>query len=229
MRHLRLPQHLLAAAGLAVSSLSALADNTALAGAEVGAQGSRHVYAGTVMKPAGDSPWRARLWLDETRYEYDTNGTTVKARARGAEAAVGLGGASGADWWAAYFGPRHERTTLSPDDRGNDSRGSRTRAKLQAETERGVGAWRLNAGAAWVFGADKYWLRGRLMHPLAPRSLLGVELLRHGGPDYTATQMGGLYTLPLGERSSALLKGGLRHDESGGTGGYAGVELSIPY
>lgn len=153
----------------------------------------------------------------------------MHARARGAEAAVGVGGASGADWWAAYLGPRYEHTELSPDDRANDSRGSHLRAKLQAETERGLGAWRVNAGAAYVFGADKYWLRGRLLHPLAPRTLLGVELLRHGGPDYTATQMGGLYALPLGGRSAALIKGGLRHDEGSGTGGYAGVELSLPY
>ena len=67
----------------------------------------------------------------------------------------------------------------------------------------------------------------RLNRP--PRTLLGVELLRHGGPDYTATQMGGLYALPLGGRSAALIKGGLRHDEGSGTGGYAGVELSLPY
>ncbi|MCZ2172941.1 MAG: cellulose biosynthesis protein BcsS [Burkholderiales bacterium] len=170
-----------------------------------------------------------RLWLDETRYRYDKNGATVRAQERGAEAAAGLGGAGDNSWWAAYLGLRYDHAELSPDDRANDSRGGHLRTKLQAESEQGVGNWRANLGAAYVFGADKYWLRGRMMYPLAPYSLLGVELLRHGGPDYTATQLGGVFSLPLGGRSTALVKGGLRHDENRGSGGYAGIELSLPY
>lgn len=215
-------------AGKGILAPGARADNLLLGGAEVGRDGN-HAYVGSIIRPNPESIWRGRLWMDRTRYEYDSAGRSIRAHATGVEAALGIGGQTGNAWWAAYLGPRYERTELSPDDRGNDNRGSQLNAKLQAEAERGVGSLRLNAGAAYVFGADKYWLRGRLMQPLAPRSLLGVELLRHGGQDYTATQMGGLYALPLGNSSSALFKGGLRHDENRGTGGYAGVEFTIPY
>jgi hypothetical protein len=217
---------------LAVALLAALparADRLALAGMELGREGW-HAYLGSVLRPDPASPWRGRIWIDGTRYEYDRNGTIVAARATGLEAALGLGGAAGDAWWAAYLGPRYERTELSPDDPANRSRGSRLHAKLQAEAERGLGgAWRLSAGAAYILGAEKYWLRGRLTRPLAARSHVGMELLRHGGRDYTATQAGGLYALPVGAGSSVLLKGGLRHDKNRGTGGYAGVEFTMPY
>lgn len=208
------------------------AENDLLVGAEIGRGGSQHAYVGTVLRPAGPSPWRARLWLDHTRFEYDKDQVTIGARADGVDVALGLAGAGGTSWWAAYLGARHEHTDLSPDDRGNDSRGSQVWAKLQAETERDIGAtgrWRLNAGAAYVFGAEKYWLRGRFFQPLANRSLRGAELVLHGGPDYATSQLGGLYALPLGAGSSMLFKGGLRHDRNGGSGGYAGVEFSMPY
>lgn len=219
----------IAALAAALAALPARADSLALAGAEIGRDGS-HVYVGSVVRPDPASSWRGRVWLDRTRYEYDSNGATVSARATGIEAALGIGGAAGDAWWAAYVGPRYERTELSPDDRANASRGRRLRAKLQGETEHGIGGgWRLNAGAAYIISAEKYWLRGRIMQPLAPRSLYGIELLRHGGPDYTATQMGGFYALPICAGVSALIKGGARHDENRGVSGYAGVEFSFPY
>lgn len=221
------PACALAAALLATPP--ARAENLALAGMELGREGW-HAYLGSVLRPDPASPWRGRLWLDGTRYEYDRSGAAVAARATGLEAALGLGGAPGDAWWAAYLGLRHERTELAPDDAANRSRGSRLRAKLQAEAEQGIGgAWRLNAGAAYIAGAEKYWLRGRITRPLDAHSRIGVELLRHGGRDYTATQAGGLYVLPIGAGNSVLLKGGLRHDENRGTGGYAGVELTMPY
>ena len=213
----------------ACAALPAQADNLALTGAEVSRDGN-HAYLGTILRPDPASIWRGKLWMDSTRYDYDKAGATIKAHASGLEAAIGIGGHTGADWWAAYLGPRYERVSLSPNDPANDSRGSQLRGKLQAETENSVGgAWRLNAGASYIFGAEKYWVRGRLMHPLAPRSAAGIELLRHGGTDYTATQMGGLYSMPLGASSSVTFKGGLRRDESQGSSGYGGIEFSVPY
>lgn len=214
---------------LLLAAHSSPAQNSVFSGVEISPD-SNHAYIGTLYRPAPESVWRTRFWLDRTRYEYDKAGATVNARATGLEAAIGIGGESGASWWAAYLGPRHERTTLTPDDRSNDNRGSHTRVKLQGEAESGLGgAWRLNAGAAYLFVSEKYWLRGRLFHPVAPRSVAGVELVRHGGNDYAATQFGGIYSIPLGAQSSLLFKGGLRHDESRGSSGYGGVELSLPY
>lgn len=214
---------------LLLAALSSQAQNSALSGVEITPGGS-HAYLGSVFRPDPESVWRTRLWLDSTKYEYDKAGATVRARATGLEAAIGIGGQSSSTWWAAYIGPRHERTTLSPNDLSNDNHGSQTRAKLQGEAEGGfAGAWRLNAGAAYLFGSEKYWMRGRVFHPLAPRSVAGVELLRHGGSDYAATQLGGIYSMPLGAQSSLLFKGGLRHDESQGSSGYGGIELSLPY
>ncbi len=224
------PNQLLAllAASLAISPIS-FADNAGLAGFEVGQRGSRHAYVGTIIVPESVSPWRGRLWLDHTRYEYDKAGQDVRARVTGAEAALGIGGSRDADWWAVYLGPRWESTRLSPDDRGNDNRGSHARAKLLAEAEQGVGNWRAILGASYVFGADGWWMRGRMLRPQPAGSRFGGELVLHGGPDYRATQLGGLYQIPLGKASSALFKGGVRHDRDLGSGGYAGVELYWPY
>lgn len=206
----------------------------ALAGLEAG-NATHSAYLGTVLPLPGGAlgkGWVQRYWLDYTAYRYEkTPGQDIDAKVTGLEAALGLQGGLGADWWAVYLGGRYGNTRLSPDDPANENRGGDFSIKLQLEGEKAVSpAWRVNGIASYLIGQSNYWVRLRAQTALDNQRLLGPELVVQGDPFYRLVKLG-VYVggIKLGRDAALTVKAGASRLNSDSAGAYAGVEWYLPY
>jgi hypothetical protein len=153
----------------------------------------------------------------------------VKARATGAEAALGYGVSSAEGWGAVYLGVRYTDTELTPDDPSANSRGSQTGVKLQVEGERTLATnWRGGGIASYTNEQDSYWVRGRAMYRTSPTLSLGAEAVAAGNREADWTQLGAVLGLQSGTNYSIAFKAGYRW-QSNDNGAYGGVELGVAF
>jgi hypothetical protein len=211
---------------------AAAEDRYFLAGAE-GASASYYSYVGVVLPGPGRKDGQGflqRYWLDKFGYEYDGAPGRVKARATGAEAALGYGVSSPeGNWGAVYLGLRYTDTELTPDDPFANSRGSQTGVKLQVEGERNLATnWRGSGIASYTNEQDSYWVRGRAMYRTSPTLSLGAEALAAGNREADWTSLGAVVGLHSGNTYSIAFKAGYRW-QSGENGAYGGVELGVAF
>lgn len=220
----------LALVPLFVTTSPVQAESIWLSGAEAG-RSSQYLYLGNV-QPLGQSHlgqgWVQRYWLDGIRYEYESGKRTIRAKGAGMEAAIGYQTSGQDGWLAAYAGLRWNHTRLSPNDRGNDNRGSHLRPRLQLEGDTALtGPWRFNGITSYTFGQKAHWTRLRLGH--RPHDITwGMEYVHQGDPSYHASQIG-LYTdgWRVGQNLRMGLKAGVRRSD-GDNGPYVGVEFFLP-
>jgi hypothetical protein len=173
-----------------------------------------------------------RYWIDYNSYRYEQTPTQdIDAKVGGVEALLGYQGSDDTSWWGAYFGVRHAHTSLSPDDPNNDSRGGKTRAKIQLEGETALGGdWRLNGIVSHLFGNGDYYLRLRAMDTLHNGLKLGPEVIFQGDSTYRATKLGAvLGGIKVGASSELSFRLGASHFENQSTAAYVAVEAYIPF
>lgn len=190
-------------------------------------------YVGTVLPLGARRDGRGfvqRYWLDRFGYEYEGAPGRIRARAWGAEAALGYAVPWADGWAAASLGLRHTDTELSPEDPSAEARGSQTGLKLQLEGERSLGrGWRAAAIASWSDRQDAYWARLRLMRPLGTGHRAGAELVAGGNDESRARAAGVVWSLTPGTGPwSFSIKGGYRREHDG-AGAYGGLELGYSF
>ncbi len=217
---------------LAAAAPAAAEDRYFLAGGEIARQ-AYYGYAGLVlpgpMREAGQG-FVQRYWLDRFGYEYDGAPGRVKARAYGAEAALGYSGSSAAGWWGAYLGLRYTDTTLTPDDTSAKARGTQTGIKLQAEVDHQVASnWRAGAIVSFSSKQDAYWSRLRLMRMATPTTAWGVEAIASGNSESRWRAAGVVLSLRPVKDWSIALKTGYRAESGDDNGAYGGIELGVAF
>ena len=209
-------------------------ERIALAGFET-SRANQYAYLGMVLPFPGQKLGQGlvqRYWLDYVAYRYEKNATQlVDAKVAGAEAALGYQNGNADGWWGAYLGACLADTRLSPDDPGNEDRGTHWRAKLQIEGEtRITPVWRLNAIASHLLGDDNYWVRLRAQTMLANQWFIGPELIAQGAPNYRAYKVGAFVgNIKVGSDNALTLKVGLNKPHADSAAMYAGAEFYIPF
>lgn len=187
-------------------------------------------YAGVVKSLPGASLGHGlavRVSASGGRYEYDAGPTRIKADYGGGEAAMvyQLSGKWG--WANVSAGPRFTHTSLSPDDPGNDLRGSRWDLGLQTDGAFDGAQWRL--GWFGTFGVDKqaYQARLQLGRKLTSRSMrIGVEAGVQGDPSYKKALVGGFVATGSGRNIELQVAGGITEQKGRGPRAYGSLGLS---
>ena len=211
---------------------AAAQDRYFLAGGEA-APASYYSYMGIVLPgpfSKDGQGFKQRYWVDRFGYEYDGAPGRVKARATGAEAALGYGVSNvEGDWGAIYLGVRYTDTTLTPDDVGAKARGSQTGLRVQLEGERALGTSLRGSGIlSYTNEQDAYWARARLMHKMNQDWSVGGEAVAAGNRESDFTSIGAVFTLQATTKTSVGFKVGYRAQD-GENGAYGGIELFVAF
>lgn len=208
---------------------AAHAEGLVLGGFDTSKDG-KSAYVGAITPIAGGNLGQGptlRVWADHNTYSYKSGGNVVDAKANGLEVALGYQTSSGENWGGISAGPRYTRTSLSPEDPGNNERGTKWGLKIQAGGE--VVAMPnvfVNMFAAYTTGTEAYWARLRLLYRFDNGLRTGPELIRHGNTVYRASQAGWVLSgIKLGGSSEIGLKVGARRNEGQSTEPYGGVEF----
>jgi hypothetical protein len=204
-----------------------------LAGGEYSAD-AYYAYTGLIVQGPGarvnGRGFVQRYWLDWLGYQYDGAPGLVKARAYGAEAALGYGASSEAGWATFTIGARYTDTNLSPDDPSATARGRQWGLKVQVDGEREVApSWRVGGIASYTAGQDGYWGRLRVMHRLDSPHSLGAEAIANGNSEANSVATGLVYGLqPVGGKWSLSVKAGYRFQQDA-DGAYGGLEFGYSF
>jgi hypothetical protein len=208
-------------------------DRLFLAGGEY-ADAAYYAYTGLILPGPGKREngrgFVQRYWLDWLGYQYDGAPGLVKAKAYGAEAALGYGASSAAGWATFSVGARFTNTDLDPDDPSATARGKQWGAKFQLEGERDLApSWRAGAIASYTAGQDGYWARVRLMHRVNSSAAFGGEAIANGNTEADATAVGLVYAAqPQGGKWSVNFKAGYRF-QTDADGAYGGIEFGYAF
>jgi len=204
----------------------------ALAGAEGGAGDTEnyYTYAGLVAPLFGDHLGNGlvqRYWADFLGYSYDSL-QEIDAQGVGLEGALGYQISGKAGWAALYAGLRYNNVWLSPEDPFNRNQGENWWVKTQLEGELNLAErWKLGGIANYIFKAEAYWLRARLLRGLEGGLSTGPELIHMGDPFYKAWQVGWALTgFKPWEKSELGFKVGVRVTEGAGVNGLIGLEFA---
>lgn len=229
-----MPKYLLVGVACMTAWPALAQERVALAGFET-SRDNQYAYLGMVLPLPGQKLGQGlvqRYWVDYVAYRYEKTPTQlVDAKVAGAEAALGYQHGNASGWWGAYLGARLGYAHLSPDDPGNEDRGTHWRAKLQIEGETEVTpAWRFNAIASHLLGNDNYWVRVRAQTALANQWFIGPELIAQGAPNYRAYKIGAFVgNIKVGVDNALTLKAGLSKPQADSAAMYAGAEFYIPF
>lgn len=217
------------AAGALSFSASALAAQPLIfAGASIAEQGERNEYLG-VNAPFFSSRYLVqRLAISDYYYQYGTNGTTVKVRGHAVEAAMGAQAAWQGGWVEASTGPRFRDNRVTPPGANARADGSQWGLTLGLQGEQRFGQdWAFNGIGSYTIGPASYWGRARFLHRTFGDAWAGVEVLKHGDPDYRATQGGLVLTgINIGEKFGLGFYAGVKKTNGQPRSFYGGVELT---
>lgn len=191
------------------------------------------VYGGAVVALPGARLGRGfalRGSANAGSYRYDLNGAEVEAEYVGGEAAI-VYQTSGEWGWANFSaGPRVSDLTLTPDDPGNERRGTTWDLGLQTDgAVRLDQAWRLDFyGSVGAFeGAFQTRLAvGRTVNQ-ARQTRIGLEGAVQGDPRYTTVSGGAFVATQLGRDLEGQFSAGALHQEGRDIRPYASVGLSV--
>lgn len=192
-----------------------------------------YLYLGRLASLEGNSlqPGLAyRLWADRITYEYKSGAITHQATLSNVSAGIGKLFQSDTFSGSGFINLVEQRTSISPDDLSNDARGSHTTASVSGDLTRRLGEkWYGLLGASYIVRNHNYWTRLRIMHDLEAQRSVGFEYVMMGGPNYSISQTGVVWSgLNVGPAKAAF-KGGMRQVSGESTTAYAGVELSASF
>jgi hypothetical protein len=210
-------------AGMLTMTSSVEASSFALlGGGELDTENQSSFYTGIVgeKKLQENLSITGRLWTDYLNYEYDKGGVTVKTKAPGFQAAVGVK-LFGESWYTVFSTGWQYRNTNSEDPK-NDT-GATNNLLLQLELDK----WFKTATNVSVIASystngvnDSYtWTRGRVKQEIMVGQLpvrLGGEIVVQGNEKYNALQVGPLLELCSFSRDFCIgLHGGYKNSSSG--------------
>ena len=160
-------------------------------------------------------------------YSYDLSAGEVDAKYAGAEAALVYQGSGPWGWANVSVGPRYTHTSLSPDDPGNKSSGSRWDVGLQTDGAFDGRAWRLS----WVGSIGPidgaYEARAQLGRKIgAQKYRIGIEGGIMGNPSYSKGIAGAFAAAAIGRDMELQVGGGVTIQEGRAAKPYGSVGLS---
>lgn len=225
-------KNFIAVLGLAAPLGTTWSQSLYMAGAESSRDAS-YLYVGRMASIGHDALQNGpvyRLWVDQTKYQYVSNGVVHKASMLGAEAGVGILFNDGTLGGSVFASLAARDTKISPDDLGNDGRGSNLTVKLQTDLNyRFSQRWSAGLGASYTVLNQGYWARLRLMWAQSERLSLGLELVRQGDANYALHQNGVFLSGPRLGPFDLGLKAGSRQVLGERSAPYIGIELGVMY
>jgi len=200
-----------------------------LTGAEGGSGNTYYTFLGLVAplldNNLGDGLVH-RYWVDFLGYSYESN-QEIDAQALGVEGALGYQTSGQSAWGGVYAGVRYNNTWLSPDDLGNKIRGEHVWLKTQLEGGVDLAeTWKLGGIASYIFEAESYWMRTRLLHRLDQGLSIGPEAVFMGDNSYRAWQLGWVVTgFEPAPKVTIGVKVGVKITEGADVDGLVGIEV----
>lgn len=210
-------------------------DHMIFAGGDIAGNNGRYGGIGFIGALPGDNTlgngWVYRVMGEGISYSYETGAPSreIDGTAFGGEVSLGYQ-KSYADksWWAAYAGPAYKHTSLSPNDFGNDSRGSKFAFRTQLEGELYFTPdFKTNLAGTYGFGYDAWWTRARLLYAPMGTFFLGPEFVYQGDEEFSEYSIGAVInTIIIAEGTDLGFKGGYRKNKDLDGTGYGGIEFS---
>ncbi|MEN8514943.1 cellulose biosynthesis protein BcsS [Burkholderia sp. RS02] len=210
-------------------SPSALAGQPLIfAGASIAEQGERNEYIGVTAPFFSSRFLTQRLAISDYYYQYGTDGTTVKVRGQAAEVALGAQAAWQRGWVEASTGPRFRHNRVTPPGANARADGSQWGLALGLQGEQRFGEdWAFNGIGSYTIGPASYWGRARFLHRTFGDAWAGVEVIKHGDPDYRATQGGLVLTgIKIGDKFDIGFYAGVKKTSGQPRSFYGGIELT---
>ncbi|AOI42909.1 cellulose biosynthesis protein BcsS [Burkholderia oklahomensis] len=220
---------LLFIAAFAISSEAAVAGEPLLfGGASIGEQGERYEYLGGVAPFFSSRYLVDRLAIGDYYYRYGANGETVRVRGQSVELALGAQTAWQGGWIELSAGGRYRHNHVSPPGANAHADGSQFGFVVGLQGQHQFGRdWAVHGIANYTFGPNAYWSRLRFLHRAFGNAWAGVEVIRHGDPDYHATQGGLVLTgIQLGAGFTIGGFAGVNKTKGQPRSVYGGVELT---
>lgn len=218
--------------GLASPAQSHARQWLGLTGLELAEQSNAYAFAGAVApldsNAAIGQGWVQRYWLDWVKYQFDSQGERVQAKAPGFSASLGYQQSDSTGFWAAYAGAGYRKTTLTPDRPNAEVRGSQSSLQLLGELDRRFAQdWRFAGAIQFSAGPDSYWSRAKFLNKSSSAAYWqGIEIVYQGDPDYKAYKLGLVFDeLPVGKDVSANFKVGANKTRGLKAIGYVGIEF----
>ena len=222
---------LVSLSGMPISSIAA--EKLLITGVDTTSTASSYLFVGALI-PLPDNSlahgFVMHLWTDFLKYSYDSGATRINAKANSVAASIAYHGSGSGYWWNVKVGAARGNTRLTPDDLGNNSRGTLTDLKLGVSWERQLSSV-LKINGIIDYGTDReaYWARFRLLGKIGEQKYHGPEVIFQGDPTYEIQQFGWAITgIAIQSHSSLVVKAGIRKDGDN-TSGYAGVDLVVFY
>ncbi len=212
-----------------IPATAARADSTlALAGAD-GSKSASYGYLGAITRLGGgmdQSGWLLKAWADTMRYEYVSQGATVKADANGGQVALGYQWLRGGGYTTLYFGATTRDTSRSvnvlPARAGRQS-GAVIELNFSQKLE---GHTRLDAIMQYASKSRDHWSRARWARQSAQGFAWGPEVVVQGNPDYSAWRLGGFVgDVPLGANARIESNFGYAKNHALRGGAYGGISI----
>lgn len=215
---------------LSTLSTSALAESVWVGGGS-GAGMTRVAYLGRIAPLPGQrfsDGWSYSIFADYVGYQYDSGSQVIQGSAKGAKFSIGHEFRRDNGSLGLSLGMAASRTTLSPDDPGNSSRGSSVHPVGEFLWQSKADAsWRSSAYAQYVFGARRNFVNAFFGRRLANGIAIGPQVFTGGDPSY---RIYGLALALNGWKIGPVDMGvyaGIQHAESGDSHPEIGFSFTV--
>ncbi len=173
-----------------------------------------------------------KAFANYLHYQYDSDGTEIRAKAPGAKFQIGPKYYSEGRYFILTGGVDYRNTTLSHDDPNSKTKGAKLGGTVEAIYSQDL-LPRLTTDLILNYSSvgSFTWGRARLKYlttaqPSTHKLFLGLEGIGQGNTDYTAKQAGLFVELQrVRENFSIVLDGGYKHSSSFTHTGYFGLEV----
>ena len=218
----------IAAFALSISAPALAGRPLVFAGASFGEHGERGEYLGITAPFFSSHYFTQRLAISDYYYQYGANGTTVRVRGEAVEAALGAQTAWQGGWVEASSGVRYRENRVTPSGANAHADGGQFGLPLGLQGEQRFGQdWAANGIVFYAIGPASYWGRARFLHRTFGDAWAGVEVIKHGDPDYRATQGGLVLTgIKVGETFTLGFFAGVKKTSGQPRSFYGGAELT---
>lgn len=232
MQMLHLLKHLMFPILLLIT-VKAQAEGLYLTGVETSRDAS-YLYLGRMASIEHDQLQNGlayRVWVDQIKYQYSSNGVTHRATAYGIEGGLGdlftltpkLSG-------SGFISLVARNTDISPKDPTSNAQGEKVSIKVQGDLNYRLGEhWLSIINASYTALNQAYWTRLRVMREFSFPLAVGIEVIKQGDATYSIDQVGVALTgLQLG-KAGVGIKAGARRVSGESASPYVGVELGLMY
>jgi len=177
---------------------------------------------------------KGKVFFDYLTYKYSSDNDIVNAKGPGGKFTLGITYFKPDFFLAVSGGVDTRKTSLSPDDKGSEARGTHTGAVLEAMLWKKLSeAFSAEVLGSYNTSGDNLWGRARFKYTIPEpvssgrqKILIGLEGVAQGNSDYSSYQVGTILELQrIKENFSVLLNAGFKHNVSIPDSGYLGLEF----